>query len=340
MNGNDFMASMLVYNYVTDISNVPKSTLPTYNSDLQFSISGENVSVGPGLGSSRFNVFGDATIDGNVGIYNDNPVNKLTVNTDGNYDGISIWNSSTNNIMAALRKNDDDSGYLNLYAGGSSKISFPAQSGGASYINNGGKFGIGTNTPSKTLDVSGNSVIGAGVNNITPAGVGDPSIQCSSIVLHNNSANNEIYIRPIGVAEYQFQTYNGKNAGEIQLQPYGGLVGIGTTSPSYPLDVNGEVSATSFNATSDIRLKENITNLDNSLDKICNIRGVNYNWKNDETKTKTSGIIAQEILEQIPEAVNKNDSEKLTVNYNSIIAHLIESVKELKIEIEKLKANK
>ena len=82
------------------------------------------------------------------------------------------------------------------------------------------------------------------------------------------------------------------------------------------------------------------TNLDNSLDKICNIRGVNYNWKNDETKTKTSGIIAQEILEQIPEAVNKNNSEKLTVNYNSIIAHLIESVKELKIEIEKLKANK
>ena len=45
------------------------------------------------------------------------------------------------------------------------------------------------------------------------------------------------------------------------------------------------------------------------MDKICNIRGVNYNWKNDETKTKTAGVIAQEVLEQIPEAVNDNDSE-------------------------------
>jgi hypothetical protein len=76
------------------------------------------------------------------------------------------------------------------------------------------------------------------------------------------------------------------------------------------------------------------------LDKICNIRGVNYNWKNDETKTKTAGVIAQEVLEQIPEAVidSDSDSEKLSVNYNSIIAHLIESVKELKREIDELKA--
>ena len=74
------------------------------------------------------------------------------------------------------------------------------------------------------------------------------------------------------------------------------------------------------------------------MDKICNIRGVNYNWKNDETKTKTAGVIAQEVLEQIPEAVNDNDSEKLSVNYNSIIAYLIESVKELKREIDELKA--
>ena len=95
---------------------------------------------------------------------------------------------------------------------------------------------------------------------------------------------------------------------------------------------------TSFNATSDIRLKENITDLDNSLEKICNIRGVNYNWINDETKTKTAGVIAQEVLEHIPESINDNNSEKLSVNYNSIIAHLIESVKTLKREIDELKA--
>jgi hypothetical protein len=132
----------------------------------------------------------------------------------------------------------------------------------------------------------------------------------------------------------------------------GGTVGIGTTTPnsSYKLDVSGNINVTgsitstgscscsSYNTTSDLRLKENITDLDKSLEKICNIRGVSYNLKSDENKTKISGVIAQEVMEHIPEAVNNMDSEKLSVNYNSIIAHLIESVKELKREIEELKS--
>ena len=127
----------------------------------------------------------------------------------------------------------------------------------------------------------------------------------------------------------------------------GGTVGINTTTPnnSYSLDVSGNINVSgsitstgSYNTTSDLRLKENISDLDNSLEKICNIRGVSYNLKSDENKTKTSGVIAQEVIEHIPEAVNNMDSEKLSVNYNSIIAHLIESVKELKREIEELKS--
>ncbi|MDB4352205.1 tail fiber domain-containing protein [Porticoccaceae bacterium] len=114
----------------------------------------------------------------------------------------------------------------------------------------------------------------------------------------------------------------------------GDLSVTGNSTVDGNLSVAGTVSS-----SSDIRLKENITNLNNSLDKISNIRGVNYNLKNDETKTKTAGVIAQELLEQIPEAVNDSDSEHLRVNYNAIIPYLIESVKELKREIDDLKAN-
>ena len=137
---------------------------------------------------------------------------------------------------------------------------------------------------------------------------------------------------------YSYSTAVGANAKiDASNQIVLGTVNENVVIPG-ELNVSGDVEGQSFNATSDARYKDNICGLENSLEKICSIRGVNYNWKNDETKTKTAGVIAQEVLERIPEAVNDNDSEKLSVNYNSIIAHLIESVKELKREIDELKA--
>ena len=87
-----------------------------------------------------------------------------------------------------------------------------------------------------------------------------------------------------------------------------------------------------------MRLKENINDLSNSLEKICAIRGVEYNWKEDDTKKLQSGVIAQEVNMIIPEAVNTSDPDKLTVNYNAIIGHLIEAVKTLKQEVDILKS--
>jgi len=100
---------------------------------------------------------------------------------------------------------------------------------------------------------------------------------------------------------------------------------------------SGTVTSGTFNATSDMRLKENIHDLTNSLEKICAIRGVEYNWKADETKKLHSGVIAQEVQECIPEAVNSENKDKYTVDYNAIIGHLIEAVKTLKQEVDDLK---
>ncbi|MDA9072367.1 tail fiber domain-containing protein [bacterium] len=116
-----------------------------------------------------------------------------------------------------------------------------------------------------------------------------------------------------------------------------GNVGIGTDSPTSTLDVSGTITATTFNAKSDMRLKENIHDLSNSLEKICAIRGVEYNWKADEEKKLHSGVIAQEVKESIPEAVNTDNEEQYSVNYNAIIGHLIEAVKTLKQEVDDLK---
>lgn len=97
---------------------------------------------------------------------------------------------------------------------------------------------------------------------------------------------------------------------------------------------SGTLNATEFNAFSDINLKENIITIDDALNKVLQLRGVNYYNKNDNSKLKM-GVIAQEVQKIIPEVIN-DSGEFLTVNYNSIIGLLIETVKELNNKIEEL----
>ena len=68
------------------------------------------------------------------------------------------------------------------------------------------------------------------------------------------------------------------------------------------------------------KLKKNISQLENSLDKIQKIRGVNYNWieEKDDTK-KQIGFIAQEIEDTFPELVETNKDNKLLAETINII---------------------
>lgn len=118
-----------------------------------------------------------------------------------------------------------------------------------------------------------------------------------------------------------------------------GNVGIGTSNPTYKLTVNGSVGASGFVNTSDIRLKENIAPLQNSLEKILNFRGVSFNWKDKTVSTeKQIGLIAQEVEKVIPELVSTDSNGIKSVNYAAMVAPLIEAVKEQQKEIEDLKA--
>jgi len=117
-------------------------------------------------------------------------------------------------------------------------------------------------------------------------------------------------------------------------------VGIGTTLPSTKLHIVGDVLVTGvttsfdFNSTSDIRLKTNIKKIESPIEKILPISGVTFNWKKDNRSSV--GVIAQEIESVFPELVQGEDPK--TVNYNGLIALLIECIKDQQIEINILKS--
>jgi hypothetical protein len=116
----------------------------------------------------------------------------------------------------------------------------------------------------------------------------------------------------------------------------GGEVGIGDSTPSYKLDVAGTIRATGdVIAYSDERVKENIKTIDNSLEKVNKLRGVEFN-KIGEDK-KSIGVIAQEIEKVLPEVVKTDDEGMKSVAYGNVVGVLIEAVKELNKEVEELK---
>jgi hypothetical protein len=92
------------------------------------------------------------------------------------------------------------------------------------------------------------------------------------------------------------------------------------------------VTATDFNSTSDISLKDNIQTIANPLDKIIKLNGVTFNWK--ENKKPSIGVIAQEVEKVFPSLVKT--AENKSVNYNGLVGVLIEAVKEQQKQIEEL----
>ncbi len=131
-------------------------------------------------------------------------------------------------------------------------------------------------------------------------------------------------------------------------------IGGSTTASGYVIRPNGNqytdgyIYASAYYYTSDARKKENITTIPNALEKILQLRGVNFNWR-DNAKVvagrRSGGLIAQEVLPIIPEAifedVNDTDVENaLGLDTTPIIGYLIEAIKELKKEIDELKGAK
>ncbi len=152
----------------------------------------------------------------------------------------------------------------------------------------------------------------------------------------------------------------------------GPRVGIGVVWASHPLDVRGDVgllrpdpvapvgpanpvpniffdgiafnpaAAAAAPAPSDTRLKKNFSEIEDPLDKVLSLHGVEFDWNDTARKTfslptdRQIGFKAQEVERVIPELVTNGMGGYKNVNYNGVVPVLVEAIKQQQQQIDRL----
>lgn len=235
-----------------------------------------------------------------------------------------------------------------------------------------GNVGIGIVNPEARLEILGNDSSGIrlkGTDGRSLEFIGStPTLhpvtgRSSARIIGPKNRSIELEIRGNGAGD-AFSIITDPSNGatpdtEVFTVQNNGNVGIGKTSPSYSLDVNGKARVKTLIQTSDVRRKKEIIQLEDTLGKLSKLRGVSYKWKdpvhNQRLKATASeeesdsqeffpkdnkkhfGLIAQEVEAVYPEMVYTDEEGIKGIAYSQMIGPIIEAVKELKSENEKLK---
>ena len=194
-----------------------------------------------------------------------------------------------------------------------------------------GNTGIGVSAPISTLHVKGTAKFFSGGNTHT-GNFYNGNSNVNGIELVN--AGNDAYI---GVQRSSgFGLHISKPLGYAN----GGLVGfIVNTAVVGSITTNG--TTTSFNTTSDERLKENITTTQYGLSTLVKLNVKDYNYILDDKKSLQTGLLAQELYAVYPQAVQAGGADPSTnpwmVDYSKLTAVLVKAVQELSEENSSLK---
>ena len=263
-------------------------------------------------------VGGNRSTSGAVGDINSND----TLTFDGgtgiqlahNGNTITITNTSTNTDTNTIVQFTADNNATTNFSGNTSPIT-------ANTVDIQGGTGITTSLSGNTINVQND----APDQTVSISGSGATSVSGSYPNFTINSSDTNT-------------TYS---AGE-------GLQLSGTTfsmdgAYSGTFTVSGEIRATgdiiAFQS-SDERLKDNKLVIENSLDKVGQIKGYEFDWndKQDSYEGHDIGIIAQEVEKVVPEIVETREDGYKAVKYEKLVPILINAINELKAEIEELKS--
>jgi hypothetical protein len=322
-------------------------TTPT-DQDVFYISSGGNIDMTQAGGV--VDMGGNLIVDGQVGIGTSSPDHTLHVvssqqcpalfesTTAGG--GISLMDSTTTNDAQVGIGAFGDA--LCFRSGG-------AAAGNMRLLSN-GNLGINTTSALQKLHVSGGHMVIENTYGLYLNG-SDTNWQFGRNIVTDSGflTSNTVQVKVFNGATQGFQVVNSSNTAVFEVEGSGGRarvlggLAVGNITPSATagrIDASNDIVAYS---TSDSRLKENVTPIENALEKVKALTGVEFDWK-EETKEVHGyeghdvGVIAQEVQAVLPEAVRTTDSGYLSVRYEKMIALLIEGMKEQQVQIDELKA--
>jgi Chaperone of endosialidase len=260
------------------------------------------------------------TSAGNVGIGTTNPIAKLDVRSSGSinsYVNFEGYSSTDAYIVQRLSSGASGTGsYLQYTDGATYNFSVGTNTSGHYTFFN-GRYQGNSGTELMRITSAGNVFIATTTNPIAASsGSGGWAYDASSYqqAIATNS-NASLFLNRIGTdGSILVFRKNGSDVGSISV-----------TS-----------SVTSYNVTSDYRLKEDLKPI-NGLEKVSLIKVYDYKWKASESRM--DGVIAHELQEILPYAVTgKKDGETMQgVDYSKIVPIMLKAIQELSAEIKILK---
>ena len=159
------------------------------------------------------------------------------------------------------------------------------------------------------------------------------------IITGPNSAGEGIHFSTDGGTTTEVFIDDGGNVG----------IGVGNSTPAAKLDVRGTISGSLINSSGDVvafnasdkRLKDNIKVIKEPIEKIKQLRGVEYQWNEKQNTYPTgsldSGIIAQDVQKVLPQLVKERGDGYLGVRQERLVGLLVESIKDQQDQIDDLR---
>ena len=188
-----------------------------------------------------------------------------------------------------------------------------------------------SNNTNYYVDPYGTSVI----NGLTMAG----ALQTAGSHTVGSSGTSNIYMGGTSGNYFRFHTNNSHtyfdgNVGDIHWRQ-----GVSTRFTFYMTSANMTING-SLTQNSDERVKENIVEIPNAIDKVKAMKGVYYNRTDFNTGVTKVGVLAQEVEAVLPELiVEAPDSRLKSVAYGELTAVLINAIKELEARVQELENN-